>query len=113
MDDLDLAVAARGGFVLRTDLLDLGWTDRAISHAVASNALVRLRVGTYTRPDVLASSSPEQRHLIVARSVLAKFPPGSVALSHHSAAIAHGLATWNVDLDTVHVVRLDPGSRAR
>ncbi len=96
--------------MLRTDLLELGWTDRAINHAVASKTLVRLRVGTYTRPDVLTSSTPEQRHLIVARSVLAKFPPGSVALSHQSAAIAHGLATWDVDLDTVHVMRLDPGS---
>lgn len=110
MDDLELAIAARGGFVFRSDLLGLGWTDRAIGQARRAKMLVRLRVGTYTTPAVLASSSPEDRHLLLARSVLAKFPEGSVALSHHSAAIAHGLATWAVDLTTVHVVRLDPGS---
>lgn len=110
MNDLDLALAARGGFVLRSDLLQLGWTDRAIGRALRTCMLVRIRVGTYTTPAIVGSLSPEEKHLLLARSVLAKFSSGSVALSHHSAAIANGLATWAVDLSTVHVVRLDPGS---
>jgi hypothetical protein len=109
MRDVELRVRERGGFVLRSDLIEMGWSDQAIGAHLAASALVRLRVGTYSLPHVLATLDPEGRHLLLARSVLAKFPEGSVALSHHSAAIAHGLATWAVDLDTVHVVRLDPG----
>lgn len=110
MNDVELVVQERGGFILRSDLLRLGWTDQSISAHVASGLIVRIRVGTYTLPQRLALLTREQRHLLKARSVLAKFPSGSLALSHQSAAIAHGLSTWGVDLNTVHVVRLDPGS---
>lgn len=110
MNDLELALHERGGFVLRSDLLGLGWTDQNIAAHVAAGLIVRIRVGTYTLPHVLSALSREDRHLVLARSVLAKFPSGSLALSHHSAAIAHGLSTWGVDTRTVHVVRLDPGS---
>jgi hypothetical protein len=34
----------------------------------------------------------------------------AVALSHTSAALAHGLALWEPDLSLVHVTRLDGGA---
>ncbi|MCX6407909.1 MAG: type IV toxin-antitoxin system AbiEi family antitoxin domain-containing protein [Propionibacteriales bacterium] len=110
MNEVELAARERGGFVLRSDLLALGWSDQSIAAHVMAGLLTRIRVGTYALPQVLTSLDREQRHLLLARSVLAKFAPGSMALSHHSAAIAHGLATWAVDLRVVHVMRLDPGS---
>lgn len=110
MQELEDAVDLRGGFVHRRDLLDSGWTDNAIASAKASGALVRLRVGTYTTPERVTGRTPEQLHLLQASAVVSKFTPGSVALSHHSAAIAHGISVWGADLDVVHLTRLDDGS---
>ncbi len=36
--------------------------------------------------------------------------PGPVVLSHTTALLAHGIATWGIDLTRVHVTRLDAGA---
>jgi hypothetical protein len=69
---------------------------------------VRLRPGTYTFTDSW-NPDEQQRHLVLARAVAAKLGP-SVALSHTTAAIAHGLTVWGADLSHVHVTRLDGGA---
>lgn len=105
--------AVLGGYLHRSHILDLGGTDAMIAGAVALGVLRRIRVGTYVFSDAHDRLGPEERHAVLARSVIDKFPQGSVALSHHSAAVAHGLSVHDVDLRTVHLVRLDGGSGRR
>jgi hypothetical protein len=100
---------ARGGFLHRRDILDLGGSDAMIKAAVALGTLRRIRVGTYVFADEHDLLTPIQKHAVLARAVLDKFPPGTVALSHHSAAVAHGLDVYGSALHVVHLVRLDGG----
>lgn len=109
-DDLRLLADSNGGYLHRSDLLDLGESDTAIRSAVRSGLLTRIRVGTYAFTDTFTALDPTARHLVLARSVADKFPSGAVALSHHSAAAAHGLALYDVDLSVVHLTRLDHGA---
>ena len=107
MHDVILAVtAARGGYAFRSDLLDAGLTDRDLGLAMRHGVLTRLRHGTYA-PTVFESGlTPERRHLLVAASIVDKLGPG-VAMSHHTAAIAHSGVSFGFNLDTIHVTRLD------
>ena len=66
----------------RADLRALGWTDAAVSRAVAAGRLVRLRRGQFCRPGPVA----EQALAVAA----ARARAGSV-ISHGSAALLHGL----------------------
>lgn len=94
----------RGGYILRSDLLDLGVSDREIKAAIHQKLLVRLRVGTYA-PRGHEDLSPEERHRLLAFAVQDKLPSG-VILSHQSAAVIHTGASFGVDLNVVHVTRL-------
>jgi hypothetical protein len=107
MDPLRLLAETQGYFT-RTDVLATGHDDRAIRHCVRMRAWVRLRPGTYTFTD-LWDADEDQRHLVLARSVAAKLG-SSVALSHTTAALVHGLRVWGADLSRVHVTRLDGGA---
>lgn len=111
MDDIFLQLAERnGGYLHRSDVLEWGGSDRLIRRAVTEQVLRRIRVGTYVFRDAFDDLSPEDQHVVLARSVVDKFPEGSVALSHHSAAATHGLAVFGADLSVVHLTRLDHGS---
>lgn len=99
----DLA-AVRGGYILRPDLLDLGYNDRHIRQALHAGVLVRLRVGTYA-PQSHRSLSPEDQYRLLAFAVLDKLPSG-VVLSHQTAAAIHTGVTWGFDTTTIHVTRL-------
>lgn len=103
---IDAAATHRGGYVFRGDLIDCGLTDRHIARACHAGMLIRLRHGTYAPADSFRELSVERRHLLVAYSIVDKLGP-NVALSHHSAAIAHGAVVHNLDLAAVHVTRLD------
>jgi hypothetical protein len=102
---VDLTTTARG-YVTRAQFLDSGYRDRDIRAAVRAGIITRIRHGVYTDASTFAVLSPEQRHLLIARSVADKLGPG-VALSHQSACAAHGISTFGLDLDTIHVTRLD------
>ena len=84
-----------------------------IASALATGTLRRIRVGTLVFRDTYDPLTPEAKHLVLAHAVIDKFAPGTVALSHHSAAIAHGLDVYDVDLGVVHLVRLDGGCGRR
>lgn len=103
---IEALMATRGGYAFRSDLLEAGLDDKTIAALLRSGYLTRIRHGTYTLTRTHAAMSPEQRHLLLAFSVVDKLGP-SVALSHHSAAIAHTGTSWGVDLRTVHLTRLD------
>lgn len=99
------AAHERGGYLFRHDLTDLGFRDRHIAEAMRSGVLERLRHGTYA-PRGPSPLTAEERHVLIARSIADKLGP-SVALSHHSAALIHAGTLWGLDLNTIHVTRLD------
>lgn len=107
MEDLiEHVMTLRGGYAFRSDLLEAGLDDRRIAGSLRSGHLTRIRHGTYVVTSSFRALSPEQQHLVAAFSVVDKLGP-SVALSHHSAAMAHTGTSWGIDLRTVHVTRLD------
>lgn len=104
-DFFETAARHRGGYLFRSDLLDLGLQDKHIAQAIRAGELDRLRSGTYA-PHLREPRSAADRHTLIARSVADKLGP-SVALSHHSAALLHTGVVWGVDLNTIHVTRLN------
>lgn len=112
MDDVAAALASlRGGFFFRRDALDAGFDDRSLRHGVRSGHLLRLRHGTYAPLKAWEERTPRERHMLLARSVLARLGPNAV-LSHDTAAFIHTGVDWGLDLSNIHVTRLDP-PRAR
>lgn len=101
-------LAEAQGFFTRPDVLAAGFDDRVIRRSLRLRAWVRLRPGTYTFTDLYIADE-QQRHLVLGRAVAAKLGP-TVALSHTTAALAHGLRVWGADLSRVHVTRLDGGA---
>ena len=76
----------------RADALAAGWTDSAIRHAVDSGRWERLRPGIYApRQDPQSDARAAERadHLRRGMAAVLACPRG--ALSHHTAAVAHGL----------------------
>lgn len=112
MSDLVHFINANGGYLMRAQLLELGYSDPMIRTLVRDRILKRLRHGTYVSLAAWTSSSESERHRVLVRSVLDKLGPG-VAASHHSAAAIHGFDLHGADLDEVHLVRLDRGSGRR
>lgn len=93
----------RGGYILRPDLLDLGFDDRQIRGALREGLIVRLRNGTYA-PQSHDELTPEAKHRLLAFAVQDKLPSG-IVLSHQSAAVIHTRVSYGLDLGTVHVTR--------
>ncbi|HET7532731.1 MAG TPA: type IV toxin-antitoxin system AbiEi family antitoxin domain-containing protein [Nocardioidaceae bacterium] len=108
MDRLRILAQANGCFT-RTQALQVGLDDNAIRLALKIGLWTRVRWGVYTFTDLWTEQDEVARHLAAARSVARKLGP-SVALSHVSAALDHGLLVWDADLSTVHVTRLDGGA---
>lgn len=99
------AARAQGGYLYRHQLLDLGLGDRDIAALRRARHLIRLRHGTYAAAADVEQLTPEQRHLLIAHSIVDKLD--GVVMSHHTAAIAHTGTSWGVDLDTIHLTRVD------
>jgi hypothetical protein len=102
-------IAASHGVFLTSEAKDLGYDDRSIARAVRGRLWHRVRRGAFTFTDLWEPATAEQRHRILSQAVMRSYR-SRVALSHVSAAIMHGLATWSVDLTRVHVTRLDGGA---
>lgn len=113
MEDLLRARAeANGGYLSRSDLLSSGSDDRDIQAAVAAGILVRIRRGAYAFADTYAELDRIGRHVVLALSVADRLGP-NVVLSHASACAVFGFALFDVDLDIVHLTRLDGGAGRR
>ena len=108
MDEI-AALMESAGFCTRAEARDAGYDDRAVLAMVRGGAWHRIRRGFYTDAITWKKLDDHGRHRVRSRAVLRSLGPG-VALSHVSGAIAHNLATWAVDLDRVHVTRLDGGA---
>lgn len=108
MDHLRFLATTDGCFT-RADALRAGLDDNDIRRALKARRWTRVRWGVYTFADLWTKQDEIARHLAAARSVARKLGP-AVALSHVSAALDHGLTTWDADLSLVHVTRLDGGA---
>lgn len=109
MDALTQVIAERQGWFSRADALKVGLTDQDLTAGVRRRQLLRLRHGVYTLAEPHMMRSETQRHLLLARAVVAT-QRGQVALTATSAAVVHGLSVWGHDLGVVHLLRLDDGS---
>ena len=105
MDDLRI-LTELFGFFTRAEARDAGYDDRAVERAVRGRVWHRFRRGYYTFSDVWCALDDVQRHRVRSHAVLRSLGR-KVALSHVSGVIEHGIATWGIDLDRVHVTRLD------
>lgn len=103
--------ATERGFLTRSEVLDFGYLDRHIREAKHSGLLVGIGPGLYALNDTYSAMTLEQQHLARCHAVAHRFGD-SVVISHQSSALAHGIATWGVDLKSVNVTRRD-GSRGR
>jgi hypothetical protein len=103
------SLAATNGCFSRADALRVGLDDNAIRRALKAGLWTRVRWGIYTFTELWTVQDATSRHLAAARSVARKLGP-TVALSHVSAALDHGLTVWDADLSLVHVTRLDGGA---
>lgn len=108
MDPLRILVE-QAGFFTRAEARDLGYDDRTMADHVRGKHWHRIRRGCYTFTDIWSTLDEVGRHLVTCQAVLRALGP-SVALSHVSAAVVHGLPTWGLPLDAVHVTRLDKTS---
>jgi len=105
-----LRVLAEGrGFFTRQDALEIGHDDKTIRRSLKVGAWVRIRNGSYTFPDLWAAHDDLSKHLVTGQAVANKMRP-HVALSHTTAAAAHGFAMWRPTLTPIHVTRLDGGA---
>lgn len=112
MTDLATFVEANGGYLMRHQLLDLGYSDPAIRAAVRDGALFRVRHGTYVWRAVWDALTPDRQLQVATYSVLDKLGPGVVA-THQSAVAIHGFEQYDADLTKVHLTRLDGGPGRR
>lgn len=94
---------------LRREALEHGYTDKNLRSAVRDKAIIRIREGTYTTPDVWGAANAQERYRLAAAGVLLTHGD-AVMLSHTSAAVEHGLRLWQPNLAKVHVTRLDGGT---
>lgn len=108
MDPLRI-LAELNGFFSRSEALQAGFDDNAIRRSINGKLWTRVRHGAYTFTDLWAGMSEEARHLATAHAAVRKLGR-SVALSHVSAALHHGMTVWGADLSKVHVTRLDGGA---
>lgn len=95
-----------GPVFLRRELLATGWSDQVITRMLQRRTWVRVRHGAYAEATHWDGLDDAGRHGLRARAALrqAKVP---VILSHVSALVEYGAPTWGLDLDVVHLTRLD------
>lgn len=107
MPSLDLlrAVAAQHGVVLRREAIALGWDDRDLRAACRARILHRVRHGCYVPTDFWSSLDDRGRHLVLAKAVL-RCGEAPAVVSHTTAALAHGMDVWGMDLGQAHLTPL-------
>jgi len=96
----------RGRVMLRGELLDSGYTDKAIARLVRGGEWVKIRHGAYVQAAQWGVLDQAGQHALRARAVVlqARTP---VAVSHASALPFFDTPTWGLDLAHVHITRLD------
>ncbi len=91
---------------LRRELVAAGWTDQMLRHAVRDGRLAQPRRGAYVDGAAWSQLDGTGRHEVTARAVVANAKT-DVVVSHTSTIPLFDGPAWGLDLDTVHVTRLD------
>jgi hypothetical protein len=92
--------------MLRGELIDAGWNDRAIARMCSEGAWVRVRRGAYVEMHYWRLLDPAGRHELLTRSVLRQANTDLV-VSHVSGVPFYDGPIWGLDLSSVHGTRLD------
>lgn len=92
--------------VLRRELLARGWDDRAVTRAVRSGDLVRVRYGSYAEGATWAGLTGDQRYAAICRAAQRR-AESDLVLSHASALPAYDAPLWRMDPHVVHGTRQD------
>ena len=100
------------GLFLRREALDFGYRDRDLLAARRAGVIERVRHGAYVAAKTWEARDSVGKHRLRAQAVCLTHE-GRVALSHVSGAAEHGMRLWGVDLEHVHVVRLDGANGRR
>ncbi|MDF1603473.1 type IV toxin-antitoxin system AbiEi family antitoxin domain-containing protein [Nocardioides sp. YIM 152315] len=98
--------ARRGRVMLRRQLLEEGYNDKAIARLVQDGTWVKLRHGAYTEAHTWGALDHANRHALVTRAVVAQART-PVVVSHTSGLPFYDAPTWGIDLSQVHVTRED------
>jgi hypothetical protein len=117
MDDLLMQRADERGFISRPEIIERGFGDRDIRHAIASGILVRIGAGLYAPAPAYRALTDDAKLASRSRAVFHRHR-GAVVLTHQSAAAIHGrevsrepgkrgvqLQPWQL----VHVAGINPG----
>lgn len=96
-------------FSTAADLAALGLSANEVSRLLRTTDLRRIRRGVYSNDPEPSDQIAGYRELCLA---VARVNPASV-LSHVSAAVLHGLPTFNHQYATVHLTRLDGSAHGR
>lgn len=108
---LKLIAETQGGVFSRGQALASGCTHDQIVRYLRDGRWERIRRGQYAEKVDLAALHPWERvrwnHRQHVHAVMNSLRSGSVAVSHQSALVLHGLPIWGLDLSRVHVSRLD------
>lgn len=106
---LAVQAAGHGGAFTTTEAAACGYSTDAIRAFVRDGTWLRLRRGTYTDRAAYLALDALGRHVVDIQAALLAFGP-RVVVSHTSAVVLHGIATWAADLSLVHLTRVDGGS---
>lgn len=90
----------------------LGLSSNALRSMVAAGQLVQVARGAYADGALLASADQHEAHRIRTRAIVLS-RAGSIAASHQSAALLHGLWVLRDDLDRVRVVHTSSRANTR
>jgi len=101
-----LQAPASTDVILRGELIDSGYTDRAIARLVSEGALVKLRHGAYAPASAWTSADDAGRVGLVTRAVLRQART-ELVVSHSSAMPEYDGPTWGLPTETTHVTRID------
>jgi hypothetical protein len=108
---LRLIAQQQGGVFSRRQALASGCTHEQIVRNLRNGNWDQIRRGQYAEALDLSGLPPWERvrttHLRQVHAVMNAMRPGSVAVSHQSALVLHGLPIWGLDLSHVHVTQLD------
>jgi hypothetical protein len=95
-------------YFLRSEAIALGVSDKAMRAMTRSGLIRRVRHGTYVVAAGWDALTSDEQHVVRGRAAMGRLQ--GVALSHVTAALAHGMDVWGMDLELVHVTRLDGGA---
>jgi hypothetical protein len=105
--------AGHGGTFSRQDAVECGYTVSQVRERLRDGRWILLRRGFYAERSDSTDRPPWEReteaHRLAVHAAARALAGSAVVISHQSAVVLHGLPSWGLDLDLVHVTRTDRG----